>query len=258
MKQKIILSLFILAITFFSLKSSTSEKTEIKNTPSNPKEELSEAKKLYQDIDLKGKLNYNVFELALNGFNNMKYYFKNTDIITVIDFSLPSTAKRMYVIDLKNKKLLFETIVSHGKNSGDIFATDFSNNLNSHQSSLGFYVTENTYIGRNGYSLVIDGLEKNINSNAKKRAVVIHGADYCNESIIRNTGRLGRSYGCPALPRELNKPIINTIKDGSMLFIYADDKEYLASSKMLAKKDNSMLAQKEDENSAFSKNELMK
>ena len=164
----------------------------------------------------------------------------------------------MFVIDLKNKKLLYQTIVSHGKNSGDVYATNFSNRHGSHQSSLGFYVTQNTYQGGNGYSLIIDGLEKNINDQAKPRAVVIHGADYCNESVIKRTGRLGRSYGCPALPRELNKPIINTIKDGSMLFIYADNKDYLATSKIVKNKKETMLAQHEDIVSSENNNSAMK
>ncbi len=202
----------------------------------------SDIERLYHQIDLEGKLKYEVFEMAMQGFEDLP--LQNKDIITVIDFTLPSTDKRMCVIDLKNQKLLFHTIVSHGRNSGEKYATSFSNRHGSFQSSLGFYVTENTYLGGNGYSLVINGMEKGINDQAKARAVVIHGADYCSQRMINATGRLGRSYGCPALPRELTKPIINTIKNGTGLFIYADNPEYIANSKMI-KNHETMLAQQQ-------------
>jgi len=163
---------------------------------------------------------------------------KNKDVLSIIDFTLPSTEKRLVVLDLKNEKVLFHSLVSHGKNSGSNYATSFSNTPESFQSSLGFYVTENTYQGSNGYSLVLNGLEEGFNDRAKSRAVVIHGADYANPRIVSSLGRLGRSYGCPALPRELAKPIINTIKDGSLLFIYADNQEYIAKSKVLNHRDD--------------------
>src|SRR5690554_1952036 len=194
-------------------------------------QDSSTVEKLYHQIGLEGKLKFEAFEMALLGYENMD--IANPDVITIIDFSLPSTDERMYVIDLENKKLLYQTIVSHGRNSGQKYATSFSNRHGSYQSSLGFYVTENTYYGGNGYSLVLNGLEKGINDQAKARAVVIHGADYCSEDIIKSTGRLGRSYGCPALPRDVNKPIINTIKNGTLLYIYADNPEYMASTKIV-------------------------
>src|SRR5699024_11501015 len=128
------------------------------------------------------------------------------------------------------------SVVAHGKNSGGNYATAFSNVNGSHQSSLGFYVTENTYQGGNGYSLVLNGLEAGINDLAKQRAIVIHGAAYANESFIKGMGRLGRSFGCPALPQDVNGPIINTIKDGTHLYIHADDTNYLAMSKVLKPK----------------------
>lgn len=198
---------------------------------------------LYDEIGLEGKLQFEAFEKAMIGYEKLD--FNNKDIITVIDFTLPSTEKRMHVIDMRNKKVLYNTIVSHGRNSGQKYATSFSNRHGSFQSSLGFYTTENTYMGGNGYSLVLNGLEKGINDQAKARAVVIHGADYCSQSVINATGRLGRSYGCPALPRELNKPIINTIKNGSMVFIYAEDPTYFATSQILKKSSNTLLAQRD-------------
>ena len=205
--------------------------------------DTSLVEKLYHQIGWEGKLKFEAFEMALSGFENIA--LPNRDIITIIDFSLPSTDERMYVLDLENKKLLFQTIVSHGRNSGQKYATSFSNRHGSYQSSLGFYVTENTYQGGNGYSLRLDGLEKGINDQAKARAVVIHGADYCSEQVIKSTGRLGRSYGCPALPRALNRPIIDTIKEGTMLFIYADNPEYFASSTVLKSVTDTRLAQRE-------------
>lgn len=249
MKNLIVVVLLVSIAGFVTLNSkpldSLNKSTGKPAKDARPKEVISASKLLYEDINLEGILKFDVFEKAYNGYINLKPQFRNSDIITVIDFSLPSTSKRMYVIDIINKKLLYHTIVSHGKNSGELYATNFSNRHGSLQSSLGFFITENTYQGSNGYSLVINGLEKNINDQAKARAVVIHGADYCNQNVIQNLGRLGRSYGCPALPRDLNAPIINTIKNGSMLFIYADDKGYLASSKVLNNIEPTMLAQGE-------------
>ncbi|RQP17833.1 murein L,D-transpeptidase catalytic domain family protein [Parapedobacter defluvii] len=209
--------------------------------------ELSETQKLYDSLHLQSLLNYEAFEQAMIGYRTLPA--KNKDILTVVDFTLPSTEKRMYVLDLKNKKLLFHTIVAHGRNSGEKYATRFSNKHGSLQSSLGFYLTDATYQGGNGYSLRLVGLESDINDQAMARAVVIHGADYCSEDVIRTTGRLGRSYGCPALPRELNKPIIDAIKNGSLLFVYAGNDEYLTNSKVLKNNiDNpseTLLAQRE-------------
>lgn len=193
--------------------------------------EVSETKQLYDSLKLQSILKYEAFEQAMVGYAAIPA--ANKDLLTVIDFSLPSTEKRLYVLDMKHKKLLFHTIVSHGRNSGGNYATEFSNINGSLQSSLGFYLTDATYQGRNGYSLRLAGQEPGINDQAMARAIVMHGADYCSEAVIQATGRLGRSYGCPALPRALNKPIIDTIKDGSLLFIYADNEDYLAKSAIL-------------------------
>ncbi|PRD57409.1 hypothetical protein C5749_03015 [Sphingobacterium gobiense] len=193
-------------------------------------------------MNLGSVLKYEAFEQAMQGYQTLRPKYDH--ILTVIDFTLPSTEKRMVVLDMKNEEILYHTIVSHGRNSGDKYARSFSNRHGSYQSSLGFYQTENTYQGGNGYSLVLNGLEKGINDQAKARAVVIHGADYCSESFIKSTGRLGRSYGCPALPRHVTKPIINTIKNGTLLYIYADNPEYMASTKIVRDMDNrGLLAQ---------------
>lgn len=192
---------------------------------------ISKVDSLYQSMNLKDVIKYEAFKEAMEGYRLLPA--KNKDVLSIIDFTLPSTEKRLVVLDLKNEKVLFHSLVSHGKNSGSNYATSFSNRPESYQSSLGFYLTENTYQGSNGYSLVLNGLEEGFNDKAKSRAVVVHGADYANPGIVSSLGRLGRSYGCPALPRALTKPIINTIKDGSLLFIYADNQEYLANSKVL-------------------------
>lgn len=183
-------------------------------------------------MQLDNTVDYTAFEQAITGAQAIER--RNKDIITLIDFTKPSTEERLYVLDIRHKRLLFSSLVSHGKNSGGNYATSFSNKVNSYKSSLGFFVTENTYQGKNGYSLVLNGLEKGINDRAKERAIVVHGADYCSPSVAASAGRLGRSFGCPALPQPLAKPIINTIKNGTLLYIYANDKDYLSQSTILS------------------------
>jgi hypothetical protein len=175
------------------------------------------------------------FNYAIKGFNFLVHEGKleKDNIISIVDFSLPSSSKRMFIIDLNEYRVLFNTYVSHGVNSGKEYANRFSNKPESYKSSLGFYETLNTYSGGNGYSLRLEGLEKGINDNANSRDIVIHGAAYANESLIRTQGYLGRSWGCPALPQKLNKPIIDKIKNGSCLFIYSSDLSYLQKSKII-------------------------
>jgi hypothetical protein len=178
---------------------------------------------LYAQMNLEGMgLSWNAFETAMNGFKtlNEKGVLQNDSIITIIDFNQPSYNKRLYVLDIKNDKILFNTYVAHGKNSGREWAYSFSNKMQSEKSSLGFYVTEEVYSGSNGYSLKLMGLEKNINDNALQRGIVLHGANYVSNRFINSEGYIGRSHGCPAVPRELTKPIISTIKGGTCLFIY--------------------------------------
>ncbi len=181
-------------------------------------------------------LGRNVFELAIKGLKKLASDGKllNSNIVTIADYSQSCNNKRLYVIDLKNKKLLFNTYVAHGRNTGSEYAKNFSNVEGSFKSSLGFYVTANPITGSHtGFSLVLDGVEKGINDHAVKRAIIIHGADYVTENFIRKYGRLGRSQGCPALPPDLNKPIIESIKGGTCLFIYNPDNKYIQNSSLL-------------------------
>lgn len=181
-------------------------------------------------------LSRDIFNLALTGLKKLDANGKlqNPNILTIADYSQSSNKKRLYVIDLKNNKLLFNTYVAHGRNTGDEYAKYFSNKEGSLKSSLGFYITEQPIFGTHtGFSLMINGVEKGFNDNAVKRAIIIHAADYATENFIKKYGRLGRSLGCPALPPELNKPIIETIKGGTCLFIYNPDKDYICSSSLL-------------------------
>ena len=181
-------------------------------------------------------LHREVYDLAIKGFQKLEDEGKlqNLNIVTIIDYSQSGNQKRLYVIDLKNRKLLFNTYVAHGRKTGVEFARTFSNCNGSYQSSLGFYVTQQTVVGAHtGYSLTLNGVEKGFNDNACSRAIIMHGAAYVSESFIKKYGTLGRSLGCPALPLELNKPIIETIKDGTCLFLYYPDPEYLGRSTLL-------------------------
>jgi hypothetical protein len=157
------------------------------------------------------------------------------EVITLIDFSLPSDKERLWVLDLISGKVLFHCFVSHGRNSGDLMAEKFSNTPGSYASSPGFYVTGETYIGKHGLSLTLDGLETGINDKAREREIVVHGADYVSADFIKNYGRLGRSLGCPAVPEGLSKQIIESIKGGSCFFIYVPDKSYISNSQIISK-----------------------
>lgn len=171
-----------------------------------------------------------VLELALNGYAQLQDKLKKP-LLTVIDYSLPSTQKRLWVIDLRQQKILLHTVVAHGRNSGALLAEKFSNRPESYQSSLGFFQTGEAYQGKHGYSLRLDGLEAGINDQARARAIVIHGADYAKETVAATAGRLGRSLGCPAVSPDLSTPLIKLIKEGSLLFIYGKDPNYLRMSK---------------------------
>jgi len=187
---------------------------------------------IYRECGLENLISYDVFRLAITGMERIDE-LQNRNVITIIDFSKPSTRERLFVVDLKNKKILYKSLVAHGKNSGGDMASSFSNSPRSLKSSLGFYRTAETYSGKYGYSLKLDGLEPGINDNARKRGIVVHGADFVSSEIARDCGLLGRSYGCPALPVYKAKAIIDIISNGSCLFIYGKDAGYLKNSKIL-------------------------
>lgn len=191
---------------------------------------------LYDELKLKTVgLSKQVFDYSLKGFHKMAAAGKimNDRIISIVDFSQPSANKRLYVIDLEKKEVLFNTYVAHGKNSGQEMATSFSNVPSSNKSSLGFYITSHTYNGKNGFSLQLEGQEKGINDNALSRGIVMHSADYVNENYIQSQGWIGRSQGCPAVMPSMNKPIVETIKEGSCFFIYYPDATYIQRSAIL-------------------------
>ncbi len=199
---------------------------------------LSATETLYNKINFQNvnQLRYDVFEKALRGFENLKKSGKidvSCKLLTVCDFSLSSNTKRLWVINTESGQILFNSLVAHGKNTGEEFAEHFSNIENSLQSSLGFYITDTTYDGDNGYSLKLLGMDHGFNDNALQRLIVMHGADYVSEEFATENQRIGRSWGCPAVPRDLAMPIIDTIKGKNVLFIFYPDENYLNSSEWL-------------------------
>lgn len=157
----------------------------------------------------------------------------NPSTLTIIDYSKPSTKKRLWVFDLRTRALLYEELVAHGQGSGANFATLFSNEPETHRSSLGLFVTQDTYIGKNGYSLRLNGLDVGFNDHARERAIVMHGASYVSTEFARSRGRLGRSWGCPAVPDDVARNVIDRIRGGSLVFAYYPDEHWLTSSKYL-------------------------
>lgn len=172
-------------------------------------------------LSLKG-LSQQAFDYAKKGLDILIAEGKllNDSIISIIDFSAPSNKKRLFIIDLKHYKILFNTLVAHGRNTGREWATSFSNQNSSFKSSPGFYITRETYDGHNGYSLKLDGMERGINDNAYERGIVLHGAAYVCDDFVNAQGYIGRSQGCPAVPVQASRPIINTIKNGTCMFVY--------------------------------------
>lgn len=177
------------------------------------------------------QLNQRVLKLALTAYNNAdKKGEVKKPVLTVIDYSMPSNKQRMWIFDLRHERLLYNTYVAHGKNSGSVSAKSFSNRESSKQSSLGTYITKDTYIGHKGYSLNLKGLDRGFNDNAYNRRVVMHGAWYMEPDFIKRAGRAGLSWGCPAISQKLAKPVINTIKNGSVIFAYFPDRRFLSHS----------------------------
>jgi hypothetical protein len=226
-------------------KGAFSEAVEVKKATTNPKLVAkntkytleAKCKLFYQELAVEDYSlpNFDSFSKAFEGYEQLKNQGKiENDVLTIIDFSLSSSEERLWVIDMKTKTILLQSLVAHGRNSGAAMATRFSNVSESYQSSLGFYTTAEVYQGKHGFSLRLDGMEKGINDNARNRAVVIHGADYVSKSFIKQHGRLGRSQGCPAVPYEVHETLINTIKNKSCLFIYHSSRNYVAKSKLVS------------------------
>lgn len=209
------------------------------STPSDAPVLKRTADSLYDNYGLGAYgLQRDVFFYAYKGhqFLKIKSQLKKTNLLTIADYSQSSNNKRLYVIDLESGRMLFNTYVSHGKNSGDEFATSFSNLTSSNKSSLGFMVTAETYTGKAGLSMRFYGMEKGINDNVRTRDIVLHGSRYVNESIINNRGLIGNSLGCPAVPFGLHNRIINTIKDGSCFYVHHTDTHYTSSSAIIKAK----------------------
>lgn len=174
-------------------------------------------------------------QLALKAYHNAEAkHLSDSHILTIIDYTKSSSKKRLWIFDLDQQKLLYNTYVAHGEGSGFSVPHHFSNTHGSHQSSLGLFLTQTPYFGRYGYSLHLKGLERGINDHALSRAIVIHGAKWVSQSQLRYAGHLGMSWGCPAVPLSLARPLINTLKGGSLVFVYAEDKKLLKQSQFLS------------------------
>jgi hypothetical protein len=235
----LLLFVFLIPFSFISasFKPSKTGNASVETTTVADSAEGNSVKTfLYDSLQLKDLgLSKQAFIEGVKGYNYLRSQGKlnNDHILSIADFSLPSTQKRLFVIDMDNYKLLFNTYVAHGRNSGKEYATQFSNSPESNMSSLGFYITKQPYSGEHGLSLRLEGEEKGINDNAESRAIVIHCADYVSEKTIKVLGYIGRSLGCPALPKKYTKPIIETIKDGSCFFVYSPSQKYLSNSEIL-------------------------
>lgn len=227
-----LIPVLLLCLFTFTTNSNTA-KVSLTELPFNT---LSKAELVYKNLNAKefDLPSLPSFTQALNGYFKLKETGKlQKSLLTVVDFSLSANEKRLWVIDLELKEVLYQTYVAHGRNTGSEYAKSFSNIPESFQSSLGFYATAETYYGKHGYSLRLDGLESGINDKARERAIVIHGADYATENFIKTYGRLGRSLGCPSLPLEESETIINTIKEKSCLFIYFPSDDYVSKSQLI-------------------------
>jgi hypothetical protein len=240
--QKTVVALVCLLFSFSALKANpTFKTTESKATARSAKRAemkmiLATAASIYVEMDLEDSgLSRKAFESAWTGYYKLKKkgFLRRSNILSICDFSQSSSNQRLYVIDVRNRRLLYRTYVAHGINSGEEFANSFSNKMESCKSSLGFYITKRTYSGINGMSLRIEGVDKGFNDNAAKRAIVIHGANYVSKRILNKYGVMGTTFGCPAIPSEMTSQIIPVVKNGSCFFIYYPSQKYLTRSAVL-------------------------
>ena len=235
-KVLIFFSMLLLASNNFAEENLMTENiTENSQQPveQKPQKIIVDVKSVYDSLNIKNKIDYSIFQKAYLGYVQISH--KNPGVLIIIDYTKPSNEERFYVLDLNKKKLVYSTRVAHSKNSGLEIPLEFSDDPNSYQSSLGFFVTLGEYNGAYGYSLRLKGLEENINANAEDRAIVIHGGDIVEDEYIKKFGFAGRSLGCPVLPNSLTREIIDFIKHGRVLFIYGNDEEYIDESKYLSK-----------------------
>lgn len=240
MINRIIPVLIIVLFSFSSYESSRkgimhSDSKIIASVPSNSLE--LRCKSIYETLDSNSFSlpKFDVFLAAFQGYEEIQQQgILQNELLTVIDFSLPSTEERLWVIDMSCQRIVLKSLVAHGRNSGLAYATDFSNENESYKSSLGFYLTGEVYNGKHGVSLRLDGLEYGVNHKARERAVVIHGADYVNQKLAKRQGYIGRSLGCPAVPIEVHLQLIQLIKNKSCLFIYHPSRKQLQATKLLS------------------------
>ena len=235
--KKVFLSLCLLLLinnSYAEEKLVTENKSESIQVPveTKPQKMIIDVKSVYDSLNIKDKIDYSIFQKAYLGYIQIQN--KNPGVLIIIDYTKPSNEERFYVLDLNKKKLVYSTRVAHSKNSGLEIPLEFSDDPNSYQSSLGFFVTLGEYNGAYGYSLRLKGLEENINANAEDRAIVIHGGDIVEDEYIKKFGFAGRSLGCPVLPHSLTRPVIDFIKHGRVLFIYGNDEEYINDSVYLS------------------------
>ncbi|MES2775462.1 MAG: murein L,D-transpeptidase catalytic domain family protein [Bacteroidota bacterium] len=206
------------------------------DNPFLPADIQQKADAIYDSLKLgEAGLERDIFYKGYKGYTYLLYknQLDNVNVMTIADFSQSSKNKRLYIIDLAKMQLVFNTFVSHGKNSGGEMATSFSNIKDSYKSTLGFMVTADTYIGGSGYSLRFSGVEPGINDRVRFRDIIVHGSKYVNAEKAEEDGKVGNSLGCPAVPLALSRKIIDCIKGGSMYFIYHPDEYYNASSPIL-------------------------
>ena len=235
-KVLIFFSMLLLASNNFAEENLMTENiTENSQQPIEQKKQkiVIDVKSVYDSLNIKNKIDYSIFQKAYLGYVQISH--KNPGVLIIIDYTKPSNEERFYVLDLNKKKLVYSTRVAHSKNSGLEIPLEFSDDPNSYQSSLGFFVTLGEYNGAYGYSLRLKGLEENINANAEDRAIVIPGGDIVEDEYIKKFGFAGRSLGCPVLPNSLTREIIDFIKHGRVLFIYGNDEEYIDESTYLSK-----------------------